>query len=169
MTRCAALAVATLWLLGSGLALAEEGVFVAKLTGGTATVADDAPHVGGAVAATIDYGWTDRIGLAARSGLVVHRARTTLGGGLGLQVLPVAGPWTRLYLFAGPQALLEWPGDGSGPALLPAVHAGLGLEYLIFWGFGVALEATGTLPIRTGGDTLGVASASALAGLFMEL
>lgn len=151
-------------------ARAEEGRVVAQLVGGVGTVHPDMPYPGGAVAISLDYGLGRPVSIIFGSSLLVQRTFYTLGIGGGLKLIPLQGAWARLYLLVEPQLLLSWK-HSTGDATVAdfAVYGGLGFEYLITWGLGVAVELTGTLPAGLGKNPFPeTASANLLAGLFME-
>jgi len=154
--------------LAPAVAAAEEGVFTAQLVGGAATMHPETPTLGAALTGSIDYGWNDTLSLITASNLIVHVPYTTLGLGAGVKVIPLQGRWTRLYLLLEPQVLLGWPEGGGDLRTTTAAFGGLGVEYLLLWGFGMAIELTGTVPLAQELDLSG-ASVGLLAGLFMEL
>ena len=158
--------------LAPGAVRAEEGVAVARLTGGAAGVAA-APFRGGRTAVgSLGLGLTDTLGVVGTAALVGHRGGTTVGLGAGLQLALLQDEWWRLFATAEPQLLLAWDGAGRQGRSDVAVYGGLGFEYLLMWGFGLAAELTGTLPLGLdGAGPPGDAPASVglHAGVFMEL
>jgi hypothetical protein len=167
----AALAAALCSALLAAPASAEEGVFTGRLAGGAALIHPEMPWPGGIIAASVDYGFKDWIGLTAGAPVTLHRDYNTLGLGAGVQFVPAAGERARLYLHLGPQLLLCWTRHSDEPVRPDlALHGGIGFHYLIVWGFGYVLELSGTLPAGLGPrDPLEAASLALHTGIFLEI
>jgi len=167
----AAVALTAALMATAAPARAEEGLFVARLVGGASAMQPDSPSAGGMLAGSADLCISERTGLLGGSELVWHDSYTTLAFGVALKHLPYEGEWTRLYVYAGPAALLAWSHDRDGePGEWDlAGQAGVGFEYLMMWGLGLSFELRGTAPLGVGrGERFDAASASLGAGLFME-
>lgn len=174
MRLSAALAGVLLALAMAPAARAEEGRVTLQGMGGVSMLGPDLPTPGGAASASLDYGLLPAVSLIAGSDFLAQRSYDTLGLGGGLKLIPLQGEWARLYLLLEPQLLLAWQhlsaGGWSGAHVDFAGYGGLGFEYLLLWGLGVAVELTGTLPAGLGGYTGGAPGSFALtAGLYMEL
>lgn len=173
-----ALALGVVLAIAGGPARAERGRVIAQLTGGASMVVPDLPQPGGVIAVSLDYGAWDRVSLVLGAQGVLHRAWDTLGVGAGLKIIPWQGEWARLYLLVEPALLLAWPDTPAGHGALQtgfAAFGGIGLQYLMLWGLGFAIELTGTLPlvVDRGGAALDdrrwdAASLHLAAGLYME-
>lgn len=166
---CALLACA--WALGSAsAAIAEEGLFIAKLAGGVSSAENDTSDPGGMISATVDLAVSERTGPVAGTTIVLNGHYDTIGLHLGIKHVLRERTWTRLYLFAAPELLFVWDrdrGGGADPDL--ALHAGVGFEYLMMWGLGLAFEIKGSLPAGLGErKPYEAGSAGATVGLFTE-
>ena len=167
LAAAAALAV-VLVLARPGVAVAEEGLFIARAGGGVASPRSEMPAVDQLWTMSMDLTIGERAGMIGTTQLLPADESFTWALGLGFKYLLVERMWQRFFVHLGPQLLIVWP-DGQDARWDIALEAGLGYEHLLTWGFGLVFEIHGTAPAGRGpAEPLDAATAGATAGLFME-
>lgn len=159
----AALALAAA-LASPSFAHAEEGLFVARVVSGAATVGADTDALGGLVAGSVDLCIGERTGVLAGTEYVWRDDGSTLSFGAAVKHQPYEGEWSRLYLYLGPAVQRVAAADDDASYAL-AGQAGVGFEYLFMWGLGASLELRATAPMAKHLDDATLALG---AGLFTE-
>ncbi len=158
--------------VASGTAHAEEGVVTAQVTGGAVVVDGTTGTAVSALDVALDLGLTDTYGPVASLAMIDAPGGARLGLGLGAKVVPLQSDWTRLYVRVTPQLLLAPPATQQDTSLGRssdlAIQATVGVEHLLMWGLGVALEVSATAPTGLGAQRV-PPWAGALAGLYMEM
>ncbi len=163
------LALAPLLCVASRVAVAEEGLFVTRASGGVSSVYPDMPKLGQQWTASADLTLGERTGIIGGVALVRHREGRSFGLSLGIKTLLIERFWRRVYVHVSPELVRVW-GRGRDKTWDVGARAGLGYEQLLMWGFGFVIEVSGSTPLGLRGTAkrFDVASAGATIGLFME-
>ncbi len=138
---------ALLVALGSGTAIAEDGVFTTSLGGGAAFTLSDSQSVQGDISLSGRYGLSDQLNLEIPVDIALGGAPVALLVGLGLE-----GVWwqNNHWRFSSGGGL-SW--DYSLTAHLPwawGPYAQTSLRWLAFWGVGFSLDLRAILPVAQG-------------------
>lgn len=151
-------------------ARAEEGLFIARVSGGVSAFENDTTDPGGVITGTVDLAMSERTGPVAGTTIVLNDRYDSVGLHLGIKHILRERTWTRLYVFAAPELLFVWDRERSGGSKRDlALRTGVGYEYLMMWGLGLVFEVRGSLPAGLGeSERLEAATAGATLGLFTE-
>ena len=146
------LIVLVAWLLAlAPSAYAEEGLFIAKLSGGVSAAAEDTSNLGGHITGSMDLAIGERTGPVAGFSILLDQRQDAIGLHLGVKRILHERTWTRLYLSLAPEILCVWDHERDrGAELDLAAHGALGFEYLMMWGLGMVFELEGSVPTRLG-------------------
>lgn len=149
-------------------AVAEEGLFLMRLTGGVSSVHPQIPNIGQMWNVSADLALGEKTGIIAGAVVVLHDEARSLALHLGIKHLLVEGFWNRIYIHISPEALRNWGGKQEKRYDL-GLRGGLGYEHTLTWGLGLAIELHGSAPVGLGdAEPFDAATVGMTAGFFME-